>query len=127
MKRFLAMILTLAMVMSMLPVGALAAEYTDSSAAAKATGVTATKTVSGPDENGQYTITLSVTGTSKDVTETQQLPADIVLVVDTSTSMDDKVTSGETICGRELVEGGVYGRAIIAPVIMFSIAIILKR
>lgn len=99
-KRFLAMILTLAMVMSMLPVGALAAEYTDSSAAAEATGVTATKTVSGPDENGQYTITLSVTGTSKDVTETQQLPADIVLVVDTSTSMDDTVS--RTTCGGTL-------------------------
>ena len=92
-KRFLAMFLAIVMVIGMLPTTAFAAEYSDAAAGAAATGVTATKTVSGPDADGNYTITLSVTGTSEDVTETQKLPADIVLVVDTSTSMYERVTS----------------------------------
>lgn len=54
-------------------------------------GVTTSKTVSGPDEDGIYTLTLEtwVTGTTITTTEEVRLPVDVVLVLDASGSMDD--------------------------------------
>lgn len=59
--------------------------------AKSATDVTQQKREAAPDSEGNYTITLSVTGTTKDHTERNDLPADVVLVVDSSGSMDDCV------------------------------------
>ena len=103
-RRLLSWVCVLALCMSLLPVTALAigtngyAEntYNDKESAQEATGVTADKTVS-PNEDGTYTVTLSVKGYTQDSSTTQDLPADIVLVVDTSTSMADKV--GWKVCG----------------------------
>ena len=49
-----------------------------------------TKTATGPDKNGEYTITLEsfVTGTVTTTTTTEIKPVDIVLVLDDSGSMD---------------------------------------
>ena len=106
-KRLLAILLALALIVSLMPVGVLADPgegnpsndytYNDKSSARDATSVTANKTV---DKNvvGSYTVTLSVEGYTSETSETKYLPADIVLVVDTSTSMDDAVyvTCGNT-------------------------------
>ena len=80
------------MALSLLPLNALADEsqttvFTDAEEARKATGVKASKERSKPDSKGNYTITLSVEGTTTTSETTNNLPADVVLVVDTSGSM----------------------------------------
>ena len=102
-RRLLSWVCVLALCMSLLPMTALAVpgegtSYTDKEAAEQATGVIASKTATENDD-GTYTITLSVQGYSDETTTTQDLPADIVLVVDTSTSMDDTVS--HRLCGCE--------------------------
>lgn len=91
-KRLLTWVLVLVMALSLLPLNALADEsqatvFTDAEAAREATGVKASKKPSGPDRYGNYTITLSVEGTTTTSETTNNLPADVVLVVDTSASM----------------------------------------
>ncbi len=56
-------------------------------------GVSTAKTVSAPDENGLYTITLETYATGESsITETG-IPVDIVLVLDVSGSMNESMTS----------------------------------
>ena len=50
-------------------------------------GVATGKQVSGPNDDGSYTITLETFATGESVSITQSLPADIVLVLDLSQSM----------------------------------------
>ena len=101
-KRLLSALLALCMMLTMMPTAAFAVAtdehtYSDAETALAATGVTANKTLqNNPD--GTYTINLSVTGYSDTSSETQQLPADIVLVVDTSTSMNDPVSTERCGC-----------------------------
>ena len=100
-KKILAILMAVAMAFSLLPVTAFATDeesnktYNDKDTATQETSVTASKTASA---NGDeiYTITLKVDGTTKTETGKQNLPADIVLVVDTSTSMDYLVQTGLT-------------------------------
>ena len=111
-KRLLAILLALALVVSLMPVGVLAAPsegnpsndytYNDKESARDETSVTANKTVT-ENQDGTYTVTLSVEGYTSETSETKYLPADIVLVVDTSTSMDDAVyvTCGNTVFREE--------------------------
>ena len=111
-KRLLAIFLALALVVSLMPVGVLAAHsegnpsndytYNDKESARDETSVTANKTVT-ENQDGTYTVTLSVEGYTSETSETEYLPADIVLVVDTSTSMDDAVyvTCGNTVFREE--------------------------
>lgn len=105
-RRLLSWVCVLALCMSLLPVTALASgtnngsaekTYNDKKSAREATGVTANKTVT-DNTDGTYTVTLSVEGYTDSSTTTKDLPADIVLVVDTSTSMNDKVSSKECGC-----------------------------
>ena len=90
-KRLLTWVLVLVMALSLLPLNALAESqptvFTDAEEAQKATGVKASKKRSEPDGKGNYTITLSVEGTTTTSETTNNLPADVVLVVDTSGSM----------------------------------------
>lgn len=91
-KRLLTWVLVLVMALSLLPLNVLAAEsqatvFTDAEEAQNATGVKASKKRSEPDSYGNYTITLSVEGTTTTSETTNNLPADVVLVVDTSGSM----------------------------------------
>ena len=91
-KRLLTWVLVLVMALSLLPLNVLADEsqatvFTDAEAAREATGVKASKKRSEPDGKGNYTITLSVKGTTTTSETTNDLPADVVLVVDTSASM----------------------------------------
>lgn len=90
-KRLLTWVLVLVMALSLLPLNALAESqptvFTDAEEAQKATGVKASKKRSEPDGEGNYTITLSVEGTTTTSETTNNLPADVVLVVDTSGSM----------------------------------------
>ncbi len=108
-RRILAMLLAICMFVTMFPSAMFAVEggvsYDNKTVAQKATGVTANKSVSGPDKDGNYTVTLDVTGTTTTSEETQNVPADIVLVVDTSTSMKEKI-SGTKICGGQIVKKG---------------------
>lgn len=100
-KRLLSALLALCMMLTMMPTVAFAAPdqnvFDNKAAAETATGVTANKTLE-DNGNGTYTINLSVTGYSDSSSETQVLPADIVLVVDTSTSMNDTVSSERCGC-----------------------------
>ena len=109
-KRVLALFLTLVMAVSVLSVGAFAdvQAYDDKDTAINDTSVTANKTVSGPDVDGNYTITISVKGSTTTVPGVNNLPADIVLVVDTSTSMNDTATT--KVCGGELKKSGLRYR-----------------
>ena len=111
-KRVLALFLTLVMAVSVLSVGAFAdvQAYDDKDTAINDTSVTANKTVSGPDVDGNYTITISVKGSTTTVPGVNNLPADIVLVVDTSTSMNDPATT--KVCGGELKESTVGYRCV---------------
>lgn len=91
-KRLLTWVLVLVMALSLLPLNALAEEsqanvFNDAEEARVATGVKASKKRSEPDSKGNYTITLSVEGTTTTSETTNDLPADVVLVVDTSGSM----------------------------------------
>ena len=111
-KRVLSLILSLVMVLSLLPIQALAAgeTYNDKDAAISATGVTADKTVAGPDGDGWYTITLSVEGNTTTTPGVTNLPADVVLVVDTSTSMRYKAGTTKVVCGGTIckVDGFIW-------------------
>ena len=95
-KKIVAMLMAVAMAFSLLPVTAFATgeesnkTYDDKDTATQETGVTASKTASANGDE-TYTITLKVDGTTKTETGKQNLPADIVLVVDTSTSMNTSV------------------------------------
>ena len=111
-KRVLALFLTLVMAVSVLSVGAFAdvRAYDDKDTAINDTSVTANKTVSGPDVDGNYTITISVKGSTTTVPGVNNLPADIVLVVDTSTSMNDTATT--KVCGGELKESTLGYRCV---------------
>ena len=91
-KRLLTWVLVLVMALSLLPLNALAEEsqanvFNDAEEARVATGVKASKKRSEPDSKRNYTITLSVEGTTTTSETTNDLPADVVLVVDTSGSM----------------------------------------
>ena len=111
-RRILAILLAICMFVTMFP-SAMFAEpsdvsYSDKATAQQATGVTANKSVSVPDEDGNYTVTLDVTGTTNTLEETQNVPADIVLVVDTSTSMEEEVDGSR--CGGTLEKHeGLFG------------------
>ncbi len=59
-------------------------------------GVATDKKVSGPNNDGSYTITLETFATGESVSITQSLPADIVLVLDLSQSMTDNYGSSYT-------------------------------
>lgn len=62
-------------------------------------GLEVSKIVSGPDANGQYTITLEAYATGEKVTTTTEtaVPTDIVLVLDQSGSMDFCMRCGESM------------------------------
>lgn len=99
-KKIVAILMAVAMAFSLLPVTAFATgeesnkTYDDKDTATQETGVTASKTASKTapaNDDGTYTITLTVDGRTKTETGKQNLPADIVLVVDTSTSMNTSV------------------------------------
>lgn len=76
----LAVFLALVMACSFLALPALAVDTGDKV-------VTATKTVDGPDGEGNYTVTLSVTGSTYQTSTTEEYPADVVLCLDYSGSM----------------------------------------
>ena len=98
-KKFLALVLTLAMVLSLVPVTALAMDGTDGGASQKVTkdNLTMTKTVT-PVQNkdGTYTVRLEsyATGEVKDTTTTKS--SDIVLLLDVSGSMNNPYATQET-------------------------------
>ena len=106
-QKLFAVFLAVCMLTGILPTAALAAsdvvQYGDKDAAQEATGVTADKTVR-DNGDGTYTITLSVKGTSSQSTTTTDLPADVVLVIDSSGSMADRVDYERTTCGKKLAE-----------------------
>ena len=92
-KRLLAAIMSLCMIVSLLPVSAFAVEdpgtpaaAVDSVSTAEDSPVQITKTVSGPDDSGDYTLKLESYVTGK-VTGGSSKPLDIVLVLDQSGSM----------------------------------------
>ena len=95
-KNFLALVLTLAMVLSLVPMTALATDGTPTpdkateSVTASQDGVNITKEVV-PDGKGNYNLVMEayVEGTTTTTTSTK--PLDIVLVLDVSGSMDDSM------------------------------------
>lgn len=89
-KRLLTWVLVLVMTLSLLPLNVLADEVNSPLPGE----VTATKSCTAmPDEDGNYTITLTVQGNPVPSADTMMTPAnaDVVLVVDNSGSMESKV------------------------------------
>ena len=88
-RRLMAVLMACVMTLSLLPISALATDsvFDNAQEAQTATNVVATKTISGPDANGCYDIKLTVQGTTSQSSSTNNLPADVVLVLDTSGSM----------------------------------------
>lgn len=97
-KRLLALFLAFVMAMSLLPVSVFADGGTggqlqgtkDNPITANSNGVTVNKYVSGDAENG-YSLTLEAYASDQLTTTTTTTPLDIVLVLDTSGSMKDKL------------------------------------
>ena len=77
--KFWSLLLALVMVMSLLPMSALAEDSSN--------GLELSKSVSDPDASGIYTLTLDAYTTGTVTTSTQATPVDIVLVLDQSGSM----------------------------------------
>ncbi len=100
-KKFLALVLTLAMVLSLVPVTALATEGTPTldkateSVTTSQDGVNITKKVV-TDEEGNHNLVMEayVEGTTTPTTSTE--PLDIVLVLDVSGSMDDPMGKNDS-------------------------------
>ena len=88
-KKFLALVLTLAMVLSLVPVTALATNGTEGGASQENTSdnLTMKKTVI-PNEDGTYTVRLESYATGSVTTTQAPVPMDFVLVLDVSGSMD---------------------------------------
>ncbi len=93
-KGILAWALTAVMAVGAVPMTAMAEE----GEAEKESRVTATKTAGEADAEGAYTITLTAKGGTKTTTGENSLPADIVLVLDSSGSMAE----GVDFCGGVL-------------------------
>ena len=91
-KKFLALVLTLAMVLSLVPATALAAD-TPAGGASQQTSdkLTMKKTVT-PNEDGTYTVRLESYATGEVKTTTTTEPRNIVLLLDVSGSMGDPFT-----------------------------------
>ena len=92
-KKFLALVLTLAMVLSLVPVTALAADTPAGGASRENTSdnLTMKKTVT-PNEDGTYTVRLESYATGEVKTTTTTEPRNIVLLLDVSGSMGDPFT-----------------------------------
>ena len=93
-KKFLALVLTLAMVLSLVPVTALATNGTEGGASQENTrdNLTMKKTVM-PNKDGTYTVRLESYATGSVTTTQTPVPMDIVLVLDVSGSMDGEIAS----------------------------------
>ena len=90
-KKFLALVLTLAMVLSLVPATALAAGENDPVGTVQSDGTNGVKVIKTAtpekDGNGKATIDMEAYVTGKVTTSTQSTPLDIVLVLDQSGSM----------------------------------------
>lgn len=93
-KRLLSALLTFCMVLTMLPVSALAADPAGCSdtKTAEENGVVVNKTVN-YDGSGSYSLTMEAYVTNEVTTTQTTKPLDIVLVLDVSGSMDQSITS----------------------------------
>ena len=92
-KRIFAALLTLVMMLSLLPMNALAAT---SGSEMDGGDMTFTKTAAGPDNDGNYTITMTAQAKGQTTTTTKVKPMDIVLVLDQSGSMAYDFNGNET-------------------------------
>lgn len=95
-KKFLALVLTMAMVLSLVPVTALAADTPAGGDSQENTrdNLTMKKTVTPvPNQDGTYTVRLESYATGSVSTTQTPVPMDIVLVLDVSGSMGDKIAS----------------------------------
>ena len=101
MKKIFAILMIVMMVVCFMPTAAFGADDGMSPG-----DISAVKTVSGPDENGNYTIHLSVQG--KNVVETTGSNADVVLVVDNSGSMSSSVGIPCTTRKSEFIQSDPY-------------------
>ena len=90
MKKILAAVLSLLMLLALFPTVALAA---DGEGSGNAEGIVVSKTAELADD-GTYTINLEAyaTGTTTTVTEKSNVPLDVVMIIDQSGSMDDYLT-----------------------------------
>lgn len=96
MKRVLSLLLALVMLMSLIVVPARA--EASSGGVNEDENFYTKKSISGPDSNGNYTLTLEAYAKGETVTTTTEkhIPADIVLVLDTSGSMDGDISHDST-------------------------------
>ena len=100
-KKFLALVLTLAMVLSLVPVTALAAgDESTRVGTVQSDGNNGVKVIKTADPkvdgNGKATINMEAYVTGKVTTTTQYIPLDIVLVLDQSGSMEDNLSQLKT-------------------------------
>jgi hypothetical protein len=100
--KVLALILALVMTIGLLPMSAMATEETTNP-----DGLITDKTISGPDASGVYTLNLEAYTTGS-VSASSAKPLDIVLVLDTSGSMNDGFGKTTTIGEKNLLDTEYY-------------------
>ena len=72
-------------------------------------GVATGKSVSGPDSDNNYTITLETFATGESSSTTKRIPSDIILVLDVSGSMDEDMPASYTALPSQSYSYNSYG------------------
>lgn len=88
MKKLFCAIISAAALLSFLPMALAQESYIDNG-----NGIGYSKSIKGPDDNGVYTIYLQTFVMGSVTTVNESIPADIVLVLDVSGSMNDNITT----------------------------------
>ena len=99
------------MALSLLPATALAVEETEPVSTTQSTeqnGLSLTKRLSGPGQDGNYTVTLEAYATGEESQVTVSKPLDIALVLDTSGSMEEDIVVGSGTSGLSALNS-TYG------------------
>ena len=110
-KRILSMAMAFVMALSLLPATALAVEETEPVSTTQSTeqnGLSLTKRLSGPGQDGNYTVTLEAYATGEESQVTVSKPLDIALVLDTSGSMEEDIVVGSGTSGLSALNS-TYG------------------
>ena len=100
MKKALALILTLIMVLGLMPAAMAANDDPRQSVTKTANDIVINKSIH-PNNDGSYALTIEAYATGTSSTTTQSVPLDIVLVLDVSGSMEDTFSNDEQYIAQE--------------------------
>ncbi len=122
MKKIFSLLLCLALTLTLLPCAALAED------APTEDGIVLKKTATYNKEDKSFTITLEAYATGEKIisTETKEVPTDIILVLDLSSSMDQEIVEGDTTTRLQALEAAckIFAEAVAAKEVNHRIAIV---